>query len=297
MNTTSKDISLEQAYAECKRITESHYENFPVASVLLPKNVRKHVYPIYAFARHADDLADEDADREGLLKWQERLHSSMAGSNEGPVFKALKHTINEKQLPLTLFDDLVSAFLQDLDKTRYEDYSELHDYCRRSANPVGRLILLLHGYNDKQLMTWSDHICTALQLANFWQDVSVDIKKERIYIPQHLMRKYSLADEDIRSGLFNQHTSSLARELVSDTREEFKKGLPLLKNISGRLRLELKMTVAGGVSILDKIKKNSYDVFSIRPTLSKWDWLNIALQLTFKKQWYDEHTDRSADNS
>lgn len=297
MSNFLNDNSLQQAYAECKRITESHYENFPVASVLLPAHVRKHVYPIYAFARRADDLADEDADREGLIRWQKKLHRAISGSDEGPVFKALTHTIREKGLPLSLFDDLVSAFLQDLDKTRYENYDEVYDYCRRSANPVGRLILLLHGYKDNQRMTYSDHICTALQLANFWQDVSVDIQKERIYIPQLLLRKYAVDENDVIDGISNRQVRSLARELVADTREEFRKGLPLLEGIHGRLRLELKMTVAGGVSILDKIKKNSYDIFSIRPTLSKWDWVNISRQLIFKRRWYNEHTDRSADYS
>ena len=295
--TLLKATSLEQDYAECKRITESHYENFPVASVLLPAEVRKHVYPIYAFARHADDLADEDADRDGLLEWQQKLHRAISGSDEGPVFRALSHTIAEKSLPVSLFDDLISAFLQDLEKTRYADYNELYDYCRRSANPVGRLILLLHGYTNYQLMTYSDHICTALQLANFWQDVSVDIQKERIYMPLDLMTRYGVSEENVRNNFFSPQSRDLARHLIADTREEFKKGVPLLQSISGRLRLELKMTVAGGVSILDKIKKNSYDIVSVRPTLSKWDWVNILRQLTFNRQWYNEHTDRSADYS
>ncbi len=290
MKGLAKDFSIDEAYATCKAITESHYENFPVASVLLPAKVRRHVYPIYAFARHADDLADEDADKEGLLEWQKMLHQAVNGKPDHPVFIALKETIHTFSLPLELFDNLISAFLQDLEQTRYTTIENLFDYCSRSANPVGRLILRLHGYTSNELFRYSDHICTALQLANFWQDVSVDINKERIYIPQDLLRHFGVSEQDIIDGKNSNDSRKLAMELVNNTRREFRKGIPLLKNIGGRLKLELMFTVAGGISILDKIKKNSYDMVSVRPTLSKWDWLKIAGQLTLNRHWYDEHT-------
>jgi phytoene synthase len=188
--------SLEEAYAYCRRMAEMHYENFPVGSLLIPKARRKYVYSIYAFARTADDFADEGYETTGLTEsdrlaaledWQRRLGDCYAGNADHPVFVALAATIKELNLPDKLLSDLLSAFRQDVTKHRYANFDEVLDYCTRSANPVGRMILLLFNYRDEQLHRLSDHICTALQLANFWQDVSVDIRKDRVYLPEDEM--------------------------------------------------------------------------------------------------------------
>ncbi|HMY76522.1 MAG TPA: squalene synthase HpnC, partial [Blastocatellia bacterium] len=198
---TREDTSLEAAYAYCRQMAESHYENFPVGSVLIPSQLRKHVYSIYAFARTADDFADEGYETSGLTEtqrlaalddWQQKLDRCFAGDADHPVFIALAATVKDLNLPKKLLADLLSAFKQDVTKRRYADFDEVLDYCTRSANPVGRLILLLFGYRDERLHQLSDHICTALQLANFWQDVAVDIQKDRVYLPEDDMARFGV---------------------------------------------------------------------------------------------------------
>ncbi len=269
-------MNIEKAYKVCKDITVNHYENFPVASRLLPASSRKHIYPIYAFARHADDLADEYNDREGLFEWRERLHSCLEDPGGHPIFIALADTIRKYDLPISLFDDLLTAFLQDTEKGRYDSMEEVLAYCRYSANPVGRIILHLHGYKDDSLMRYSDHICTALQLANFWQDVKVDIKKNRIYIPQDMLQQYNIPEKDIAEKHFSENFAQLMAALVVDTRQIFTSGEPLLQHLRGRLKWELKFTYRGGVTILDKIEEIGYNVLSQRPVINKIDWLKIA---------------------
>jgi len=270
---------LASDYHYCREITLSHYENFPVASFLLPKSVRVHVYPIYAFARHADDLADEYHDREGLLEWRVRLRRSVTPGEkpEHPIFRALAHTIRSADLPLQLFDDLLTAFLMDLDKNRYNDLPELLHYCRFSANPVGRLILQLSGYREEKLFRYSDAICTALQLTNFWQDVRRDAAKGRIYLPQKFLRKFNISEKEINEGRYTPAFAAMLQELIAFTRQTFYQGLPLLKNVSLRLKWELKLTLTGGLRILQKIEQMDGDVFSRRPALIKIDWLLILL--------------------
>ena len=270
---------LDSAYQYCRDITVNHYENFPVASVLLPARIRRHVYPIYAFARHADDLADEHHDRNALLEWRQQLHDLEHHPPKHPIFMALKDTIQKFEIPTTLFDQLISAFLQDLDKNRYQDLNELLDYCQRSANPVGRLILLLHGYKDDKLFQFSDHICTALQLTNFWQDVSIDIQKDRVYVPKTHWSAVAMDQQIAQEAKTPQALRSSLADLVNETDLMFQKGLPLLQAISGRLRWELKMTVLGGLNILKKIKENQYFVLENRPKLNKLDWFRILIQL------------------
>ena len=271
-------MTLDQAYQICREITISHYENFPVASRLLPAQSRKHIYPIYAFARHADDLADEAGDREGLLAWREMLHRCLREAVGHPIFQALADTIRRFELPVELFDDLLSAFLQDIDQQRYPDMAALLDYCRRSANPVGRIILYLHGYRDTRLMTCSDDICTALQLTNFWQDVQVDITKSRIYIPQDWLARYRVSEDSIIRRRHSREFAALMEALLKHTRRRFASGKPLLAQVQRRLRWELRFTVGGGLRILDKIEQNDYNVLEKRPILNKGDWLLIALR-------------------
>ncbi len=277
-----KTSGLNKAYQYCRDITVQHYENFPVASFLLPASVRKHIYPIYAFARHADDLADEKQDKAALLDWRKKLHNSVNGHASHPVFIALSNTIQRFELPVALFDDLIKAFLQDLEKTQYRDLPELRQYCNYSANPVGRLILLLHGYRDDKLFQYSDDICTALQLTNFWQDVMIDIGKDRVYIPESCLARYGFSRDTIRNKRFDEEFGAMMSELVDETERLFERGRSLLSHINKRLKWELKLTIMGGESILNKIKANDYDVLHFRPKLSKGNWARLAFRSIFK---------------
>lgn len=276
--------SISEAYDHCRVIAQNHYENFPVASFLIPAKLRKHVYAVYAFARHADDLSDEKHDREGLVQWKIRLHESVNGSAQHPIFIALSDTIHQFDLPLELFDRLLAAFEQDLDKNRFKDFDELFAYCENSANPVGRIVLLLNGYRKEELFGYSDHICTALQLTNFWQDVRIDIQKNRIYLPQDYMEKHHVTEEQIRNGIFDDRFRRLMISLVEEARQLFGKGMPIVENVAGRLRWELKFTIMGGLTILDRIAKINYNVLQNRPALNKLHWAGIAFNiLSYRK--------------
>ncbi len=273
-----KNDALAQAYAYCREITEQHYENFPVASVLLPGQIRKHIYPIYAFARHADDLADEAQDRAALLAWRQQLHRTARGTADHPIFLALHDTRQRFDLPLALFDDLLRAFLQDLEKNRYRDFDELLAYCRCSANPVGRIILRLHGYRRPELFEWSDKICTALQLTNFWQDVRIDIGKDRIYIPIRQLSEFGISEDDIRAARFSTKFGIMMKSLVERTAALFAAGAPLLPAVKKRLRWELNLTMMGGMAILNQIRRQNYNVLAKRPELRKTNWIMILLK-------------------
>lgn len=283
IETVETGLRLDQAYQSCKEVTLNHYENFPVASVLLPGKIRRHIYPIYAFARHADDLADETADKIALLEWRGLLHQSSQEKIAHPVFLALSDTIQKFNLPIALFDDLISAFLQDLEKNRYENLAELLAYCRNSANPVGRIILLLFGYRDEQLFQYSDFICSALQLTNFWQDIQTDLQKDRIYIPQDILQQYGLNQYVLFEKPYDNRIKAVLKTLTQVTRELFLQGIPLLTHLRGRLKWELKFTVLGGLEILKKIEEMDYNVLEIRPVLRKGDWLKIAANAITKR--------------
>lgn len=283
IETVEAGLTLAQAYRICKKITVNHYENFPVASVLLPARIRKHIYAIYAFARYADDLADETADKIGLLEWRDLLHRSSHEKSSHPVFWALADTIRKFDLPLDLFDDLLCAFLQDLEKNRYADMAELLGYCRKSANPVGRIILLLHGYRSEKLFRYSDHICSALQLSNFWQDVQLDLRKDRLYIPRDFLLKHGVNENALFQNTTDNKFKLLLKSLIQFTRKLFAEGIPLLDHVRGRLRWELKLTIMGGLAILKKIEELDYTVLQHRPSLSKGDWAGIAIQSIMKR--------------
>ncbi len=279
---------IESAYVYCQQMAEEHYENFPVGSVLVPKRLRKHVYSIYAFARTADDFADEDYETNGLTEdvrlaalndWQQKLESCYDGRADHPIFIALSETVRELDLPIKLFRDLLSAFKQDVVKRRYANFDEVLDYCARSANPVGRLILLLFGYRDEKLMELSDNICTALQLANFWQDVSVDIRKDRIYLPQDEMQKFAVTVEDLRENRFSERYASLLKFQVERTWQLFDQGRPLPEMVSGRLKYELRLTWFGGTRILRLIEKLGYDTLNHRPVISSLDKLVLLAKM------------------
>ena len=276
--------TLDEAYAHCQRMAETHYENFPVGSLLIPKAKRKHVYSIYAFARTADDFADEGYESTGLTEahrlaalndWQRRLEDCYVGNADHPVFVALAATIKELNLPVKLLSDLLSAFRQDVSKRQYASFGEVLDYCTRSANPVGRLILLLFDYRDERLHQLSDYICTALQLANFWQDVSVDIGKDRVYLPEDEMARFGVSVDDLREGRFSERYAALLKFQVDRTWELFRLGRPLPEAVSGRLKYELRLTWFGGTRILVRIEELGYDTLNRRPTISTFDKLRI----------------------
>lgn len=283
------------AYAACLKLAREHYENFPVASRLLPAGARPHIAAVYAFARTADDFADEgdrsDQARLALLDgWQERLHRAAAGrtpadgSDESAIFTALGETIRQCGLDVTLFDDLLSAFKQDVVTKRYQTWNALLDYCRRSANPVGRLVLRIAGYRDLRLDDWSDAVCTALQLANFWQDLEVDWRKGRVYVPLEVM---DASGADVQDLDRRQMTPSWQRALANvtaRTRALFDAGRPVADGVRGRLRWELRATWLGGVRILDKLERAEFDVFRHRPKLQLPDMVAISWQTLLWKR-------------
>lgn len=268
------------AYSFCADLAKRHYENFPVASLLMPKRLRRHVAALYAFARIADDFSDEPeyegVRKERLLDWRRQLNDIGSRPPSHPVFLALGATLKDLDLPKQPFDDLLSAFLQDTEKKRYATFDEVADYCRRSANPVGRIVLMIHGFRDEELFRYSDAICTALQLANFWQDVSVDLKKDRIYIPEEDFAAHAYSEADLRMGVCNERFKTLMKFEVARARSLFEQGRPLLGKLAFPLSLEIRMTWLGGMQILKKIHRLDFDVIRTRPALKKREWIPLA---------------------
>ena len=283
-------VDLAAAYASCVRDARTNYENFPVASRLVPRRMRNHVAAVYAFARAADDFADEGSrpvdERHRLLDgWLCRLRDAVSTSpgsatqplsvgepaNSHEIFLALGATIRQKALPVSLFEDLLSAFRQDVTVTRYRSWSDVMDYCRRSANPVGRLVLRIADYRDSQLDRWSDAICTALQLTNFWQDLEIDFGRGRVYIPEDEMRAHGASPAELAGSTITQAWTQVMRAAVARTRALFHEGLPLCDGIRGRLKYELRATWLGGTRILDRLESSEYDMIHRRPSLGAAD--------------------------
>lgn len=263
-------------------MTNAHYENFPVASPLLPPELRAPVRVIYAFARSADDLADEGdasaSERIAALNAYEREldHIDAGRPNNGDLFQQLALTLKEHHLNTQLLRDLLSAFRQDVVQTRYASFDELLDYCSRSANPVGRIMLALSDQYSPDMLEQSDAICTALQLINFWQDVAIDSEKSRIYIPQEDLANFNVSEQSIAEGKADHRWRALMQFQVARARSLMLKGAPLASQVSGRLGWELRFIVHGGLRILEKIEAVNYDVFQRRPTLKKYDWLLLG---------------------
>lgn len=277
---------LADAYAACARLARDHYENFPVASRLLPRKMRDHVAAVYAFARIADDFADEGsrpaADRLRLLDlWLDRLQGCAGGvrAADGPglppatphVFAALGSTIRTCGLPVRLLADLVDAFRQDVVRTRYDTWDEVLDYCRRSANPVGRLVLAIAGYRDDRLDLASDAVCTALQLTNFWQDFGRDWRNGRLYVPAEQWRGEGAGTADLDSGTFTPAWRRALRAAAARTAALFEQGRPVCDGVRGRMRLELRLTWLGGRRILAGVERDDFDPLSSRPALGAAD--------------------------
>lgn len=268
---------LQQAYAACQVLAESHYENFPVASRLMPARLRRHVAAIYAFARTADDFADEPGrapdERLRLLdEWQGKLHQAPVDA----TFLALHDTMEQFQLPVGLFEDLLSAFKQDVVTTRYASWEAVLDYCRRSANPVGRLVLRLSGYRDAELDRASDAVCTALQLTNFWQDLAIDWPRGRLYVPEEVWRTAGADPATLDRGRMTPAWTVAMRACGQRTRRLFDDGRSVCDGVSGRLRYELRATWLGGSRILDRLEQVDYDVFTSRPALGTSDAIVIV---------------------
>jgi len=280
---------LADAYAACERLARSHYENFPVASRLLPAAMRPHVAALYGFARIADDLADEgaappDERRARLHDWQERLHRAVRQPPGQPrtddrdelILRAVGHSIRSLDLPIALFDDLVSAFGQDTMTTRYASWCDLLDYCRRSANPVGRLVLRIAGYRDDTLDRSSDALCTALQLTNFWQDFGRDWRIGRLYVPAEVMRACEAREDELHGDRLSDSWTRAIDVCVERTTQRFADGRAVCDGVRGRLRLELRFTWLGGMRILDRVRRGRGELLHRRPTVGIADVPRLA---------------------
>jgi squalene synthase HpnC len=268
---------VSDAYAECLAIARAHYENFPVASYLVPASLRPHVAAIYAFARGADDIADEPGrtpdERLALLdEWSAHLRQPPRTA----VFEALADTRQRFDLPIELFDDLLSAFRQDVQTTRYESWDEVVDYCRRSANPVGRLVLRLAGIERPEADAWSDAVCTALQLTNFWQDLAIDWRRGRLYVPRSVWQGAGADPADLDRGVMTAAWQRALEDCADVTNRLFGEGRPVCDVLRGRLRYELRATWLGGTRILQRLRDVQFDVFRNRPTLGTSDAIVIA---------------------
>ena len=262
-----------------------HYENFPVASILLPGKLRRPIEVIYAFARSADDFADEgDIEASERIRLLDEYDHQLMRIERGerptlPLFVSLAAVIKQHDLPFVLFHDLLDAFKQDVVKTRYANFAELMDYCVRSANPIGRLLLHLNGAATTQNLAWSDAICSALQLINHWQDIGVDWRKNnggRVYLPQDELAQFDISDADIAAKNSSEDWTEMMRFQCARARTLLHSGKPLTHQLSGRMGAELRLIVAGGTCMLGKIDAVHGDVFRHRPKMTKWDWFKIA---------------------
>lgn len=286
-------FDIEQSYKYCINLVKQHYENFPVASKLLPEEKRKYIAAIYAFSREADDIADENQDEttdfklNKLQNWNNKLNDCYYDKFEDPVFIALNDTIKRFEIPLTLFQRLLDAFRQDILVRRYKTFEDVIKYCSNSANPVGRLVLYIFDCKDEEYMKYSDYICTGLQLANFWQDVSIDLLKDRIYIPEEDFVKFNYKELDLISKNYKLEFISLMKFQVSRTRELFDQGKKLIELVNNnqdlkKLALELKLTWLGGNEILNKIVSINYDILNHKVKLTKLDFIKLLIKAKFK---------------
>lgn len=273
--TQANPCSYEQACGYTRWLARSHYENFPVVSLLLPRELHQDFYNVYAFCRWSDDLADEIGDPSRSLEllawWGHELTEMYAGRCRHPVYIALARTVARHRIPVRPFEDLIRAFVQDQTVTRYESWDQLLAYCSCSANPVGRLVLHLCGFADAERQRLSDFTCTALQLANFWQDVRRDWIKDRVYIPAEIMERHGYWYDDlargIKGGQPSPHFREMMRWLVDTTEAMFQQGLPLAERVGPRLGVDIELFSRGGLAVLDGIRRQEYDVLRQRPAI------------------------------
>jgi squalene synthase HpnC len=267
---------LEDAYAFCGRVARSHYENFTIASWLMPRVMRPSMHAIYAYARIADDFADEEYDAAKLDAWEYELDLAYEGRPRHPVFVALADTIRRYRIPRGPFADLLTAFRGDLDFKGFETFDDLLGYTRYSANPVGRLVLYLFGYGDEERQRLSDLICTGLQLANFWQDIAVDLSRDRVYLPRRDMAHSDVSVSDLRAGWISPGFIALMRHEVEVAREMLRRGAALAHTVDRRLGRDVLMFAGGGLAILRAIERVNYDVFRHRPRLGKFSYARLG---------------------
>lgn len=265
--------SLAEARQYCRKLATNHYENFSVATWFLPKRLRQHFYNVYAYCRISDDLGDEVGDPRASLQlldaWQQELEACYAGSPKHPVFVALSETVQDFEIPKHEFSDLLTAFRQDQTVTRYKSFDDLLGYCNNSANPVGHLVLYLCGYKDSERQLLSDFTCTALQLANFWQDVSVDYAKGRIYLPLEDLHRFAVSEDDIAHQRNTSAFVEMMKFEVERAREWFRQGLPLIQKVSRELAVDIELFSRGGQEILNAIEAQGFAVLGRRPVISK----------------------------
>ena len=277
--------TLEEANAYCRTLATGHYENFPLVSWLLPKGLHQHFYNVYAFCRWADDLGDEISDSERSLEllgwWRDELVACYAGQCRHPVFVALRQTIDKFEIPQQPFADLISAFEQDQHTLEYDTRDQLLDYCTRSANPVGRIVLHLCRQVSDQTFVWSDSICTGLQLANFWQDVNRDLDINRIYLPKEDRDRFGVIREDLFARRTTDEFLKLMRYEVDYARGLLEGGLPLVEILPGPLQVDIELFARGGLRILRRIEQIDYRVLDNRPVVTKFD----AVQMLISCLW------------
>lgn len=269
-NTATSPPILTEAYEHCRRIAVGRYENFPVVSWLLPRELRRHMYAVYAYCRGVDDLGDEaKGDRLALLDdWERELRACYGGRPADARFIALQDTIKRFDIPVEPFLRLIEANRRDQSMTRYTSFDQLLDYCTHSANPVGHLVLYVFGYRDPARQRLSDATCTALQLTNFWQDVTIDYQKGRVYIPQEDLESFGVTEDVIRERRITADFRRLIAFEVARTRDYFEEGAELIRHVSGRLRTDLRLFTLSGLAVLDEIERRGHDVLSGRPRLS-----------------------------
>lgn len=275
--------SSDQALSYTRWLATHHYENFHVVSFLLPKRLHQDFYNVYAFCRWSDDIGDEIGSPDESLRllgwWRGLLHAMYEGAAPAhPVFVALRQTVERHDLPRQPFDDLITAFEHDQHVTRYPDWDAVLGYCVYSANPVGRLVLYLGGYRDEERQRLSDATCTALQLANFWQDVVIDLGKNRVYLPQDLLARHGFSEEDLFARRFSPAFRSVMEEAVEKAQGLFEQGLPLARRLDRRLALDIDLFSRGGMRVLEKIRAQGYDVLKARPAISKLERVSLLLR-------------------
>ena len=279
--------SLTTAQEYCRRLARSHYENFSVASWFLPPRLRQHFFNVYAYCRISDDLGDEVGNQAASLQlleqWESELHACYAGGPRHPVFVALAETVRQFEIPQQTFANLLTAFRQDQRVTRYETFADLLGYCHYSANPVGHLVLYLCGYRDAERQALADCTCTALQLANFWQDVSVDYAKGRIYLPMEDLRHFQVSEHDIAAQRNSAQFCDLMHFEVDRAREWFERGLPLIEKVDRELAIDIELFSRGGQEVLNAIEAQGYNVLGRRPAISKARKLALVARAAWGK--------------
>ena len=286
--TRVQDVGgLPGAFAFCETLARRRYENFPMFSRLLPGHTRRHVGVLYAFARIADDFADEPeyegARRERLEDWRAQLWAMGKEPARHPVFLAMEQSLKELDLPREPFDDLLSAFLHDAEKRRYATFDELAEYCRRAADPVGRLVLMVHGHRDAELFRLSDTLCTALRLTSFWQDVSLDLKKDRVYIPEEDFARFGYTEADLRMGVVNERYRDLMKHQWKRTHALFEAARALPRKLRFPLSWEVRLAWLGGIEVLLQLQRQGFDALHRRPKPARWRWARVLARSLFAR--------------